>query len=218
MAWLTLLFLFAATQTPETVPVPPGHRRFGPPLRSDVIPGWDVFPGDVPRLSHCTEINEMVVALNPPQRDEAVQMLATVPFRQISDQRAAHLLGMNVRRGEALATTRLQASIDELREQKRLELEEQRGSWSVADQQLLDELVMKFAAGAHRRYRPYLVRAVSKFGDGGRPSMFGSMCGRTLLLTTLTFSYTIPPTVRVPAVVFLPAPPDRVIASVTVAW
>ena len=219
MAWLSLLALLAAAQPPENVPVPPGHRPFGQALRSEVIPGWEVFIADVPRLSGCTEINEMVYALNPPQRDEAVGMLATVPVRRISERQAAHLIGMSARGGEPLATTMFRALIDQLEEQKR-HAGDPDGGWSVANQEQLDQLTVRFAAGAHRRYRPYLVRAVSKFGDGhgGRPTMFGSICGRTLLLTTLTFSYTIPPTVRVPAVVFLPAPPERVIATVTVAW
>ena len=47
--------------------------------------------------------------------------------------------------------------------------------------------------------------------------MFGSLCGVELHLNTLTFSYTIPPTERVPAVVFLERAPARVVASVMVA-
>jgi hypothetical protein len=212
--------LLVVLQRPGEVPVPPGHRPFGPALRSEVIPGWEIFAADLPPLTGCTEINEMVYALNPPHRDEAIRMLERTPFRRISDRRAAQFLGMTVRGREALATTVFQRLIDALRERKRRQLEEQQGSWSVADQRQLDQLTASFAAGAHRGYRPYLVRGVSKFGDGhgGRPTMFGSLCGRTLRLHTLTFSYTIPPTVRVPAVVFLPAAPERVLATVQVAW
>ncbi|HEX8643737.1 MAG TPA: hypothetical protein VF702_07460 [Allosphingosinicella sp.] len=97
---------------------------------------------------------------------------------------------------------------------------ERLGSWSVADQQELERLTARFADGEHRRYRPHLVRAVSKFGDGhgGAPTMFGDLCGGILRLMTLTFSYTIPPSVPVPTIVFLPRPPERVVATVEVAW
>lgn len=48
--------------------------------------------------------------------------------------------------------------------------------------------------------------------------MFGDLCGGILRLMTLTFSYTIPPSVPVPTIVFLPRPPERVVATVEVAW
>ena len=219
MAWLLTIALLAAAQTPDTVPVPPGHRRFGPPLRSEIIPGWETFIGDVPRSATCVSIDlPMVRPLNPPQRAVGVAMLSSASFRRISDREAARLIGIAHRRGQPLAVTVFEGDLDEMRQRRHRAMVERRDSWSVADQRDFDALTARLATGEPRRYRPYLVRGVSKFGDGGAPMMFGQMCGDELQLLTLTFSYTIPPSERVPAVVFMLRPPQRVIASVQVAW
>jgi hypothetical protein len=210
----------AAAQTPDTVPLPEGHRRFGPPLRSEVIQGWETFIGDAPNAaSSCVELSlPMVRPTNPPQREAAVAMLSHAVFRRLSDGEAARLLGVQRRRGQPLATTVFEQDLGEMRQRKHRAEVERRDSWSVADQDELERLTARFETGDHRRYRPYLVRAVSKFGDHSTPTMFGSLCGGVLHLMTLTFSYTIPPSVRVPTVVFLLRPPERVVATVTVAW
>ena len=161
----------------------------------------------------------MIQPLNPPQRDEAVAILSNVPIRPITDAEAARLLGLPEPRGETLATAVFRAFLDEMRQRKHRAEVERRDSWSVADQQELERLTALFETGVQSGYRAFLVRAVSKFGDGhgGPPFMAGDLCGGDLHLQTLVFSYTIPPSVRVPAVVFLPRAPQRVIASVMVA-
>lgn len=63
---------------------------------------------------------------------------------------------------------------------------ERRDSWSNFVRQELERLTARFVAGDHRGYRPYLVRSVSKFGDGGMPVMLGDLCGCVLRLMTLT--------------------------------
>ena len=161
----------------------------------------------------------MIVPTNPPQRELAVEMLSSVAFRELSESEAASLIAVERRPGQRLATTVFGEYLSEMGQRKHRAEVERRDSWSVADQRDLERLTARFESGDHRRYRPYLVRAVSKFGDGhgGSPTIFGDLCGGVLRLLTLTFSYTIPPSVRVPTVVFLPRPPDRVVATVTVA-
>ena len=222
MTWLALLPLLAAVQPPDNVPLPPGHRPLGPPLRSEVIPGWETFLGDVQMdRRDCAEIEQWrIQPLNPPQRQIGVTRLANVPFLRVSEPEAARLIGATYRRGRPLAVTILEGQVAEMRARKRRAMVEHRDSWSVADQQELDRIIAHLGTPALRRLRPWLVRAVAKFGDGhgGAPSMFGSFCGGAELhLNTLTFSYTIPPSERVPAIVFLERPPARVVASVMVA-
>lgn len=209
-----------AAQTPESVPLPPGHRRFGPPLRSEILEGWETFIEDAPNAStNCADIGQpMILPTNPPQRERAVEMLSRAVVKRLGETAAARLIGVDRQRGERLAVTVFERYLDAMRQRKHRAEVERRDSWSVADQQELDRLTARLEAGDHRRYRPYLVRAVSKFGDGGPPMMFGDLCGSILRLMTITFSYTIPPSVPVPAVVFLPRRPERVVATVEVGW
>jgi hypothetical protein len=212
----------AIAQPPETVPIPEGHREFGPPVRSEVLQGWETFIGDAPiEWSNCAYIGQpMIVPTNPPQREIAVAMLSRVAVRRLSESAAARLIGAERRRGQRLSTTLFERHLDEMRQRKHRAEVERRDSWSVADQRELERLTARFESGDHGRYRPYLVRAVSKFGDGhhGPPMMYGDLCDGVLRLMALTFSYTIPPSVRVPAVVFLPRPPQSVVATVNVSW
>jgi hypothetical protein len=212
-AWL-LYLLLAPTNPAQEIPVPPGHRTYGPPLREEVIPGWETFIEDIPPSKDCANIGmPMVVPLNPPHREKAVAMLRKRPFRRLSEAEASRMVETDRRDGQALATTVFQKYLDDMRRSM------ERG-WSLADKKNLEELTARFTAGDHRAYRPYLVRAVSKFGDGhgGAPFMVGDLCGGDLHLQTLTFSYTVPPSVRVPAVVFLPRPPKRIISTARYAW
>ena len=210
--WL-LSLLLAPVQPPQEAPLPEGHRPLGPPLREDVIPGWETFIQDIPRQRDCSNIGQpMIVPLNPPHRETGVRMLRKRPFRRLGEREAARLIGTDRRPGQVFAATVFENYLDEMRRSME-------HGWSLADKKNLEELTARFATGAHRGYRPYLVRAVSKFGDGhgGAPVMFGDLCGDDLHLQTLVFSFTVPPSTKVPAVVFLPRAPKRVIASVLVA-
>lgn len=209
LAALAVLLLPAPStaQTPESVPLPEGHRRFGPPLRSDVLEGWETFVGDAPNPTiDCADIGQpMIVPINPPHRERAIEMLSNVVVRRLSETTAARFVAVKRQRGESLATTVFKRYLEDMRRRKHRAEVDRRDSWSVADQQELERLTARLATGDHRRYRPYLVRAVSKFGDGGAPMMFGDLCGAVLRLMTLTFSYTIPPSVPLPPLFSCPA-------------
>lgn len=215
-----LLLLSAAAAQQDPPPVPPGSGSSGPPAGSELLEGWETSLDDIPPASDCENIGQpMIQPLNPPHREQGVAILSDVAFLLIPDEEAARLLGLPPAGEKPLATAIFRAFLDEMRQRKHRALVERSDSWSVADQRELETLNARFETGDHSRYRPYLVRAVGKFGDGhgGPPHMGGDLCGGDLHIGSLTFSYTIPPSVPVPAVVFLPRAPQRVIATVMVA-
>src|SRR5205085_9735117 len=120
MVWLALLSLFVVAQPREDVPLPPGHRPLGPPLRSEVIPGWETFLEDVQmNRGDCTEIGQWrIQPLNPPQRQIGVTRLAKVPILGVSESEAARLLGIAYRRGQPLAVTILETQLADMRARK----------------------------------------------------------------------------------------------------
>lgn len=220
MTFLVPVFLSAAQPT-AGVPLPEGHRPFGPASRDDVLDGWETFIEDARPSANCAHIDQpMVQPLNPPQRERAVALLHRPKVRLLSEREASRLLGVERRKGRPLASTLFERALEEMRQRRHRAQVERRDSWSRAEQEEFDKLIVRFATGDHQRYRPYLVRAVSKFGDGhgGAPFMEGRLCDADLHLSTLVFSYTIPPSVKVPTIVFLPRRSTRVIASVLVGW
>jgi hypothetical protein len=168
----------------------------------------------------------MVWALNPPEREQAVRRLEKEFALPLSDSEAARLLRRGLEKGKPLATALLEGRLDQLRDLRDCILlrrpcrAENRGlGWGPLDERKLARLTAEHERGAHRDYRPYLVRGVAKFGDahGGPPYMMAALCGGDLFLVTHVFSYTVPPSVRVPAIVFLPRRPERIWSWVEVA-
>jgi hypothetical protein len=213
-------------------PLPaPGQQPSSPsaPPAQELIEGWEVSPGTGPRKQECDGLSEpMVRALNPPEREEAVRRLEEDIALPLSEAEAARLLRRGPEPGKPLATALLEERLDGLRsvrdcimlrQRDRCRPENKGFGWGPLAEEQLARLVADYERGDHRNYRPYLVRGVAKFGDGhgGPPYMFGALCGGDLFLVTGVFSYTVPPSVRVPAVVFLPRPPERIWASVYLA-
>lgn len=195
------------------------------PASQDLIQGWEVSPETRPPKGDCDGGEVTVRALNPPEREEAVRLLEKDIALPLSDAEAALLLGRGLEHGKPLATALLEERLDQLRsvrdcimlrQSDRCKSENEGIGWGPTNEAELGKLVADYERGDHRIVRPYLVRGVAKFGDGhgGPPVMLGGLCGGDLLLTTFVFSYTVPPSVRVPAVVFLPRPPERIWASV----
>lgn len=182
-----------------------------------------------PRMPDCDALSEpRVWALNPPEREEAVRRLEKDIALPLSEAEAARLLRRGLEPRKPLATALLEERLDRLRSVRdciilrrrdRCLTENEGLGFGPLDEEKLAKLTADYKRGDHRNYRPYLVRAVAKFGDGhgGPPYMFGALCGGDLFLVTGVFSYTVPPSVRVPAVVFLPRPPERIWSSVYVA-
>ena len=206
-------------------PLPaPGQQPSSPsaPPSPELIKGWEVSPGTGPPTRDCDGLSEpRVWALNPPEREEAVRRLEKDIALPLSEAEAARLLRRGREKRKPLATALLEERLDQLRSVRdciilrrsdRCRPENKGMGWGSSDEENLAKLTADHERGDHRNYRPYLVRAVAKFGDGhgGPPYMFGALCGSDLSLVTGVFSYTIPPSVRVPAVVFLPRPPERI--------
>jgi hypothetical protein len=222
---LFLLALAAAQPSPASVQEP------DPPPASaaeEWIEGWEVSPNAWVHKADCDGGEMIVRALNPPQREEAVGRLEKDIALPLSDAEAARLLGRGLEPARPLATALVEERLDELRSVRdciairqsgRCKPEHEGKGWGPSDETELAKFVADHARGDHRIVRPYLVRGVAKFGDGhgGPPVMIGGMCGGDLILTTFVFSFTDPPSERVPAVVFLPRPPERIWASVYLA-
>ena len=213
-------------------PLPaPGQQPPSPsaPPSRELIGGWEVSPGSGPRTRDCDSLSEpRVWALNPPEREEAVRRLENDIALPLSEAEAARLLRRGLERAKPLATALLEERIDRLRsvrdciilhQRDRCRPENEGLGFGPLNEKKLAQLTADYKRGDHRNHRPYLVRGVAKFGDGhgGPPYMFGALCGGDLFLVTGVFSYTVPPTVRVPAIVFLPRPPERIWAWVEVA-
>ena len=173
---ILLALLLQAELTPETVPLPPGHVRYGTPLTPDMlVPGWETFPPRVPLSSACNPVDEaLVFPVTREARAEAISMLSEVSIRALGEEETFRLTG-------------------------------------VAPAAVARDL------SAHR---PYLVRAAARLQDEypGLPAYFAAVCGRDLHVVSLVFSYTIPPSARAPAVLYLTARPQRVHAWAEVAW
>ena len=213
-------------------PLPePGQQPSSPsaPPSPELIEGWEVSREAGPPTRDCAGLGEtMVRALNPPEREEAVRRLEKDIALPLGEAEAARLLRRGIERGKPLATALLEERLDQLRSVRdcimlrrrdRCRPENKDVGWGPLNEEKLAELTADHERGDHRNYRPYLVRGVAKFGDGhgGPPYMIAALCGRDLFLVAHVFSYTVPPSVRVPAIVFLPRPPERIWAWVEVA-
>ena len=186
-------------------------------------------PNAGPAARDCEGSREALVrALNPPEREEAVRLLENDIFLPLSEAEAARWLRRELEHGKPLATALLEERLDQLRsvrdciilrQSDRCRPENRGLGWGPTAEKELGRLVADYERGDHRTDRPYLVRGVAKFGDGhgGPPVMIGGLCGGDLMLTTFVFSFTVPPSERVPAIVFLPRPPERIWASVYLA-
>lgn len=170
----------------------------------------------------------MVRALDSPERQEAVSRLRKEIALPLSEAEAARLLRRRLDKGKALATALLEERLDRLRgvrdcilsrRSDRCRPEDGGLGWGPLDEEKLASLTSDHESGRYRNHRPYLVRGVAKFGDGhgGPPYMMAGLCDGDLFLVTHVFSYTVPPSVRVPAIVFLPRPPERIWSWVEVA-
>lgn len=208
-------------------PLPaPAQQPCSPPSQAarGFIEGWEVSPNTRPPNGDCEGGGVTVRALNPPQREEAVQLLERDIALPLTEAEAARLLGRKLEHGKPLATTLLEERINQLRsvhdciilrQSDRCKPENEGIGWGPTSEDELARFEADYERGDHRIVRPYLVRGVAKFGDhGGPPVMVGGMCGGDLMLTTFMYSYTDPPSVRMPAVVFLPRPPERIWASI----
>ena len=212
MPRLLIALMLQTYPTPETVPLPEGHARFGTEIRrTDMIPGWEIHPAEAP--TGCEEVAEPLTRpVTRETRSEAIERLRDVVVHELSESEAARLIGETRPTDRPLALSLLENYLADLRTR-------------IHPNNNVAEQVARFDADLHTgRYsglRPFLVRATARLQDEypGLPGYFSGVCeNRSLYVISLIFSYTIPPTRRAPAVVFLREAPATVHAVAQFAW
>jgi hypothetical protein len=192
--------------------ISPDSDANNPPLAD----AWEVPSPTVADDADCTLVEPPLIgAVHTSLRAQSTAALADVPVVELTEGEAARLIAAPRQNDAPLAPILLANFLDEMRERKHRAEVESRDSWSVADENELVALSARYAAGGHRSYRPYLVRAVAKHeGTGG---FYAKMCGRDLHVSHGSLGRTIPPSTRVPLVIYLNRQPDRVFATWSIA-
>lgn len=139
-------------------------------------------------------------------RAGAIQRLERTSVVALTDEQATDMLGMARQGREVLAARYLDARIGEQEAERREVYEQRRGSWSLADQQALDELKEIRSGPRLRNMRPYLVRGLAEARLSGAFSMLS--CGSTLVVMHTSTGAMYTPPDRVPLVVLLDRAPD----------
>jgi len=140
------------------------------------------------------------------QRGRAVRRLESASVVARGEAEAAALLGMARRGRESLAALYLDDRIAEQDEARRAVFERRGGSWSRADQILLDEMKAIRAGPRLRQMRLYLARGLAQppYEEG----FSLQTCGTTLVVDQFSPPATASPRpTRVPVIVLLERPP-----------
>jgi hypothetical protein len=177
------------------------------------VPGPDAWENSPPDgLQSCNVIDSALIAPVPvAHRPEAIAKLEDVAIAELDQGQALAILD---RPSDASisAASRIKAAIAKLEEERRSALEDRVGSWNRAAQQRLDGLHRLDADPATAALRPLLVRAVAK--NEGTGGFFASACEDGLVIRHGSFGPSVPPSKRLPIVVFL----DRAPAHVFIDW
>ncbi|SRR5258706_8628725 len=172
---------------------------------------WERNSGVIrPTPETCAAVDRVFIApVSQSERANAISQLDRYPVVTLDAGGAAKLL--NLPQGADASPTRLlQEAIAKLESQKRLEIEQRIGSWSVADQNRLEELERLARSPNVSMRRPYLARAISKNESG----MFrASLCSDILWVSHFSLGVTTPPSLRSPIVVYLERQPRTVYAD-----
>lgn len=178
----------------------PGHGE---------APVPDTWENDRPDgLQGCKVIERALIAPVPVgHRPEAIAKLENVAITELDQGQTSALLDLPSD-ANISGAGRIKAAIAMLEERRRSVLEHRIGSWTRADQKRLDGLYRIDADPATAALRPFLVRAVAKYeGTGG---FFANACENDLVIGHLSLGPSVPPSRRLPVVVFLDRAPARV--------
>lgn len=180
------------------------------------IDEWEtpnLFPA---AIEGCDQIpTPLVQALKDSARDQSIAILADVSAVQLTDEDAARLIDVSLDTNTSLASTLVATDLDELRARRHRAVVERRDSWTGADEVELASLSESYTAGDYQDYRPYLVRAVAKNEATG--GFYASVCEGDLYVEHGSLGRSVPPSTRVPLVVFLRQPPSRVFVTWSMA-
>jgi hypothetical protein len=175
------------------------------------LDSWEAADGARrPALASCTEIpSALVVPLPEQARPAAITRLESVETVALDDAEAAGLLSLppsSDHQGATLAARLVDEAIEQVYQAQRT------GDWSVAFPHRLDALEELARSGVTSRLRPFLVRAIAKIEHTGGFEV--GLCGDTLQIVHGSLGHRVPPSTRVPLVVFLEHAP----ASLYVSW
>ncbi len=179
---------------------------------ADTVDAWEGSDAQERALRGCIAIDQSLFAPVPSaHRAEAISKLEKIPVAALSEKQATAILALESDPSMASAPDRIKATIKQLREQKRLELDEKIGSWGQVFQERLSALEALDASLTPRDLKPYLVRAIGKNEFTG--GFYISVCGKTVAVTHGSLGRgPTPPTIHLPIVVFLGDTPKSVVA------
>lgn len=167
-------------------------------------------------IETCDEIpTSLLHEVTRPEREQSIASLTDVSTIQLTEEEAARLIDVPRLGDTSLASSLVAAELDALRARKHRAVVERRDRWSRVDEAVLASLSESFAAEVYETYRPYLVRAVAKNEGTGR--FYASMCEDALYVHHGSLGRSIPPSTRVPIVVFLNQPPIEVFVTWSMA-
>lgn len=160
----------------------------------------------------CQLVDEAwILPVTKPLRTAAIVELEDVDSIPLSDEEAARWAGIQYRSDIALAVQLMEESIVEYEEDKRSAYEDRVGSFSLRDEEILEQKRETVAQGLDRKVNPFLVRGVLKNEYTG--SFDAALCPSGLSLSHFSLGRSEPPTKRVPVVVFLLREPEAVFPS-----
>jgi hypothetical protein len=155
-------------------------------------------------LQGCTVVDSALLAPVPPaHRPEAIARLENVSVAELDRQQVWALLDLDTAT-DASGSSEDREATGEPSERHRYRI----GSWDRAERERLDRLRQLEGDPATATLRPFLVRAVAKHEGTG--AFFASICKDGLVITHGSLGHSVPPSVRLPVIVFLDRTPMRV--------
>ena len=208
---MLLVLVLAACAMRQELTITAGE----PPL--DELPAPDAWERDGPGrmdTGTCGEVlRELILPVVATHRADAIHVLAHRGVVPLESWMAAGLVApAGVAAGGDISPLRgVRAAITQLENRRRMS----QGSWSEADRLHLDAL-QNLARGADiKSFKPYLIRAITK---NERAGIFSAqLCGDRLWVRHHSLGRSVPPSIRLPLVVFLPREPREVFVGWSMA-
>jgi hypothetical protein len=194
---------------PSPNSTPQAVHQESPPQRDS----WESDPTQLATNPSCVELDRSLVAPVPAvTRADAVAKLDKVSAVALNENETAAILDLKSGVNEASARGRIKSAIAKLEEQKRLELEQRIGSWGPLDEERLAKLQNFGSSGLPAKLMPYLVRGIAKNEFTG--GFYVTKCGYDIFVGQGSLGHSVPPSIRLPVIVFL----DHLPTNVYVGW
>jgi hypothetical protein len=152
--------------------------------------------------SQCVQINDpYFIAVPNVHLPLAISQLTRTPIVTLSDQGAAQLLDIHLTSSTGVGEAFLSQAIERMEAARSIVFKQHVGSWSQADQIVLDKLKITESGPHLQHVRPYLVRALAetKLGGGFRVQT----CGDVVVVSHLSVGTMYSPPDRSAVVIFL---------------